>query len=109
MKKTNHLIFLMDSEFFLTGTTEEIDKNISKLTRICGFQGKKSFKFVYIPLRVILICVSLYQVCTRNLFLSIFAAELVLGNTRSTSTPEFPVLKVFQVLIYDGAYYIIKF
>ena len=102
--KTNHLIFLMDSELFLTGTTEEIDKNISKLTRIYGFQGKgSSFKFVYIPLKVILICVSLYQVCTRNLFLSIFAAELVLGNTRSTSTPEFPVLKVFQVLIFDGA------
>ena len=87
----------MDSELFLTGTTEEIDKNISKLTRIGGFDGQKSFKFVYIPLKMILICVSLYQVCTRILFLSIFAAELVLGNTRSTSTPEFPVLKVVRV------------
>ena len=59
-----------------------------------SFYIQKYFKFVYIPLKVILICVSLYQVCTRNLFLSIFAAELLLGNTRSTSTPEFPVLKV---------------
>ena len=92
----------MDSELFLTGTTKEIDKNISKLTTLCGFQGQKSYKFVYISFKVILVVC----LCTKfvpGIFLSIFAAELVLGNTRSTSTPEFPVLKVFQVLIFDGA------